>query len=95
MIPIKAYGELQMDLLEVKKEIKELIIEIADDMDKDVGMISDDTHFIDDLELDSMALLEVLSSMEKKFKVQIPEDEFPNLTTINKCTETVAKYLKD
>ena len=83
-----------MGLLEVKEEIKELIIEIADDMYKDVEMISDDTHFINDLELHSMALLEVLSSMEKKFKVQIPEDEFPNLTTSNKCTETVAKYFK-
>lgn len=84
-----------MDLLEVKKEIKELIIIIAEDMEKDVESISDDTHFIDNLELDSMALLEVLYSMEKIFCIKIPESEFPNLTTINKCTETVAKYLKN
>jgi acyl carrier protein len=40
-----------------------------------------------------MALLEVLATMEKKFSVSIPESEFPNITSINKCTATVQKYL--
>jgi acyl carrier protein len=43
--------------------------------------------------LDSMALLEVLATMEKKFGITIPETEFPNIVTINKCAETVEKYL--
>jgi acyl carrier protein len=43
--------------------------------------------------LDSMALLEVLATMEKKFGVSIPESEFPSITSINKCTATVEKYL--
>jgi acyl carrier protein len=45
--------------------------------------------------LDSMALLEVLATLEKKFGVSIPESEFPNLITINKCTATVEKYLAE
>ncbi len=57
--------------------------------------ITDTAHLIEDMELDSMALLEVLASMEKKFGITIPESEFPNLISIDKCTETVEKYMAE
>lgn len=78
---------------EVKGVIRDLITEIAEDMDVDTEKITDSAHLIEDLELDSMALLEVLASMEKKFSISIPESEFPNLTSIDKCSETVEKYI--
>ncbi len=84
-----------MDTDEIKGIIRELITEIAEDMDIDKEAITDSSHLVEDLELDSMALLEVLASMEKKFGVSIPESEFPNLTSIDKCTETVEKYLAE
>ena len=82
-----------MNNVEVKGVIRELITEIAEDMDVDAEKITDSAHLIEDLELDSMALLEVLASMEKKFGISIPESEFPNLTSIDKCSETVEKYI--
>ncbi len=82
-----------MDRAEIKKIIRELITEIAADMDVAVEKITDTAHFTEELSLDSMALLEVLASMEKKFGVSIPESEFPNLTSIDNCTATVEKFL--
>ena len=84
---------MRMNNVEVKGVIRELITEIADDMDVDSEKITDSAHLVEDLELDSMALLEVLASMEKKFGISIPESEFPNLTSIDKCSETVEKYM--
>jgi acyl carrier protein len=84
-----------MDSAAIKKDIHELIVEIAEDMDVEEDKITDDANFIEDMGLDSMALLEVLATMEKKFGVSIPESEFPNLTSINQCTETVVKYLAE
>jgi len=84
-----------MDTAEIKGIIRELVVEIAEDMDVDEEKITDSAHLVEDLELDSMALLEVLASMEKKFSISIPESEFPNLTSIDKCTETVEKYLAE
>ncbi len=78
---------------EIRDEIRNLIAEIAEDMDVDESTITDEAHFIEDMGLDSMALLEVLATMEKKFGVTIPESEFPNITTINQCTDTVEKYV--
>jgi acyl carrier protein len=82
-----------METVEISGSIKELITEIAEDMDVDTSKITNSANFISDIGLDSMALLEVLATMEKKFGVSIPESEFPNLTSIDKCTETVQKYL--
>jgi acyl carrier protein len=78
---------------DIKATIRTLIVEIAQDMEIDEAKITDEAHFITDIGLDSMALLEVLATMEKKFGVTIPETEFPNIVTINKCAETVQKYL--
>jgi len=68
---------------------------IATDQDIDESLVTDDAHFIRDISLDSMALLEVLVMMEKKFGVSIPESELPNITTITKCTQIVGKYFQD
>jgi acyl carrier protein len=78
---------------DIKAAIRTLITEIAEDMEIDEAKITDEAHFITDMGLDSMALLEVLATMEKKFGVTIPETEFPNIVSINKCAETVQKYL--
>ena len=78
---------------DIKAAIRALIVEIAQDMEIDEAKITDDAHFITDMGLDSMALLEVLATMEKKFSVTIPDTEFPNIVSINKCAETVRKYL--
>ena len=84
-----------MDTAEIKGIIRVLITEIAEDMEVDESKITDTAHLVEDMELDSMALLEVLANMEKKFAISIPESEFPNLTSIDKCTETVEKYLAE
>jgi acyl carrier protein len=84
-----------METTEVKEIIRDLITEIAEDMEVEEEKISDSAHLIADMDLDSMALLEVLASMEKKFNISIPESEFSQLTSIDKCTETVEKYLAE
>jgi acyl carrier protein len=82
-----------MNSADIKSTIRDLIKEIAEDMEIGEEKITDDAHFINDMGLDSMALLEVLATMEKKFGITIPETEFPNIVTIGKCTATVEKYL--
>lgn len=84
-----------MNQEEIKDTIRELITEIAEDMDVDEESITDNAGFVEDMGLDSMALLEVLATMEKKFGISIPESEFPNITSINKCTDTVQKHLSE
>jgi len=78
---------------EIKSKIREIIVNIAEDMDIDEDKVTNDAHLVDDLGLDSMALLEILAGIEKNFGVKIPEAEFPELTSINACVAKVEKHI--
>ena len=75
----------------IEKEVRELIAEIIE-MNPDE--IQPDAHLVEDLGMDSMMALEILASLEKKFKIRIPEDELPKITTLNKAIELTKKYAK-
>tara|TARA_B100001971_G_scaffold215182_1_gene259197 strand:+ start:141613 stop:141846 length:234 start_codon:yes stop_codon:yes gene_type:complete len=73
-------------------EIQEKVIKIVSDATKvDAGNIKADTNFIDDLNLDSLDMVEMMMKMEEEFGVEIPEDKTEDLKTINDVTN----FLKD
>lgn len=75
----------------IEREVRGLIAEIIE-MEPDA--IDPDAHLVEDLGMDSMMALEILASLEKKFKIRIPEDELPKITTLNKALELTKKYAK-
>lgn len=75
----------------VEKEVRELI---ADIIEMDPQSIDPNAHLVEDLGMDSMMALEILASMEKKFKIRIPEEDLPKITTLNKAIELAKKYVK-
>ena len=79
------------NVVNVEKEVRDLI---ADIIEMDPDEISPDAHLVEDLGMDSMMALEILASLEKKFKIRIPEDELPKITTLNKAIELTKKYVK-
>ena len=79
------------NVVNVEKEVRDLI---ADIIEMDPDEISPDAHLVEDLGMDSMMALEILASLEKKFKIRIPEDDLPKITTLNKAIELAKKYVK-
>ena len=75
----------------IEKDVKQLIAEIIE-MNPDE--INGDAHLVEDLGMDSMMALEILASLEKKFKIRIPEEELPKITTITNAIELTKKYAK-
>lgn len=71
------------------EEIREVVAEIGE-ID-DPQEITLQSHFMDELDLDSMMLLEILSTLERQYEISIPEEEFPNMVTLSMCAETVKK----
>ena len=70
----------KIDLEGMKKEVKKLISEIAE-ISQD--QIKDDARFVEDLGIDSMMALEIIASIEKKYKIVIPEDKIPTINSLN------------
>jgi acyl carrier protein len=75
---------------EIKKEIKKIISEIAEIPEE---QIKDDARFAEDLDIDSMMALEVVASIEKKYKVVISEAEIPNIRSLQNVYDLLGKLL--
>jgi acyl carrier protein len=67
------------DADEIRAGLASILNEVADVNPDDV---SDDKSFIDDLDVDSLSMVEVAMAAEEKFGVKIPDDELPNLKTV-------------
>ena len=75
----------------LEQEIKALI---ADIIEMDPEQIDPNAHLVEDLGTDSMMALEILAAIEKKYKIQIPEEDLPKITTVNRAIELARKYVK-
>lgn len=64
---------------EVRAGLAEILNEVAD---VDTSDVSDDKSFTDDLDVDSLSMVEVAMAAEEKFGVKIPDDELPKLKTV-------------
>lgn len=70
-----------------KNEIKDVILEIIEDIDEDADFASlnADEPLRDQLDLDSMDFLDIVMELRKRYQLQIPEEEYPELATLNSC----------
>jgi acyl carrier protein len=64
---------------EIRAGLAEILNEVADVSPADVV---DDKSFTDDLDVDSLSMVEVAMAAEEKFGVKIPDDELPKLKTV-------------
>jgi acyl carrier protein len=64
---------------DVRAELAEIVNEVA-------GVDADDVQleksFIDDLDIDSLSMVEIVVAAEEKFGVRIPDEEVKNLKTV-------------
>ncbi len=68
-----------MDSKEVREKIKEIISNVTS---IDPSEISDNASFVEDLQLDSLSLLEIGVDMDYEFKLGVPEERLQELRTI-------------
>ena len=64
---------------EIRAGLAEILQEVADVAPEDVV---DTKSFTDDLDVDSLSMVEVAMAAEDKFGVKIPDDELPKLKTV-------------
>jgi acyl carrier protein len=66
----------------------EELVRVAPDIEAaDVG---DDDHIQDDLELDSMDVLNLVTALHERLGIDIPEKDYPEIATLSRA----AAYLK-
>ena len=65
-------------------EIRQAIIDILADIapDEDLTELKDETSFRDQMELDSMDFLDIVMELRKRYRVQVPEEDYTNLDSM-------------
>ena len=64
---------------EILAGLAEIVEEVAG---VDAGDVTADKSFTDDLDIDSLSMVEIAVQAEDKFGVKIPDDELANLKTV-------------
>ena len=78
---------------EIRRRVKEVIAGVSG---IDIMEIGDNASFEEDLELDSLALLEISVDIElrfREFNIQIPDDEIAELQTVQDAVLKVHEFL--
>ncbi len=80
-----------------EKEISKAIVEIIDEIlpEGDCSGIAPDKPLRDQLDLDSMDFLDIVMELRKHYGIEVPEDDYPKLATLNSCVEYLSPKMKD
>jgi acyl carrier protein len=73
---------------EILSGLAEIVNEVAGVPAADVQL---DKSFTDDLDIDSLSMVEVVVAAEEKFNVKIPDDDVKNLKTVGDAVGYIAK----
>jgi Acyl carrier protein len=74
----------------IRMEVKKLIAEVTE---REPSEISDTALFSDELGVDSLMAMEVMVAVDKKYKINIPEDEFATIKNVNDTVAVVQRHV--
>jgi len=76
-----------------REEVFERIREhLATELEVDPGRIGDTTRFREDLEADSLDLVELVVELEDSYGVRIPDEEAAKILTVGQAADFVASH---
>lgn len=81
-----------MDVPEMKSRIKEIISNITN---IDPEEIEDSASFTQDLDLDSLSLLEIGVDVDYEFQLGLPEERMRGIDSVNQTVELVQERLRE
>ncbi len=77
--------------------IRDIILEIIQDIDEDAEIegLKADQPLRDQLDLDSMDFLDIVMELRKRYKLQIPEEDYPELASLDSCVNYLEPRLQN
>lgn len=80
-----------MDRAEIESKLTELLVE---ELGLDEDKITMDATFEEDLEVDSLGVVELLMALEDNFGVTIPDEEAESIGTVGQAVDLVELKLQ-
>jgi acyl carrier protein len=79
------------------EKIRTVIIDILTDIapDEDLTDLKDEVGFRDQLELDSMDFLDIVMELRKRYSVNVPEEDYPQLASMDSTVKYLTPKMED
>jgi acyl carrier protein len=84
----RAEGSTSVTNEEILSGLAEIVNEVAG---VETSEITREKSFVDDLDIDSLSMVEIAVQVEDRFGVKVPDDELANLRTVGDAVDYVAK----
>ncbi len=68
--------------MKIEEKVKKLI---AEKLDVDISDVVSDASLIDDLGADSLAIVELIMTMEEEFDIEVPDEDAERLATVKEA----------
>jgi len=80
-----------------KQEIKSVLMEIVAEIipDEDLTSLKGDIPIREQVELDSMDFLDIIMELRKRYGIEVPEDDYTQLATIDSSVAYLEPRMKD
>ena len=75
-----------MDRQEVLEGLADVAVEL---LGVDKAQVTEDARFDEDLDVDSLGLVEFVMAVEDRFDVKVPEDKLEGITTVGQAADLV------
>lgn len=78
---------------DTERDVTAIVAEVTELDEKEIWE-KKEADFFKDLEIDSLLALEILALIEKKFKIQIPEEKLVDITSLQQTINMTKSVLK-
>ena len=80
-----------------REEIKSVLMEIVAEIipDEDLTNLKGDIPIREQVELDSMDFLDIIMELRKRYSIEVPEDDYMQLATIDSSVAYLEPRMRD
>jgi acyl carrier protein len=74
------------------RQVKDIVLGIIGVVapDADLSHVDPNVRLRDQLDMDSMDFLDIVMELRKRYKIEVPKEDYPKLATLNSCVEYLA-----
>jgi len=80
-----------MIMATIQERLKKIIV---DQLGVDESEVVPNASFVEDLNADSLDLVELIMSLEEEFKVQISDEDAEKITTVQEADDYIEEHLR-
>jgi acyl carrier protein len=78
----------------VERAVTEVVAEVSEKSEEELWA-QRDSHLFEEVGLDSLLALEIVATLERKYRIEVPEERIVDVTTLSAAIALVKEMLRE